>query len=64
MNAIGIHNEKELRAIAQDVPALVRRDDCSTCLWASCECKRGSMYEPNPGAKGREVKCKAWSYYD
>lgn len=32
---------------------------CNGCLWAGCECKGYSLYDPDD--KGG---CKAWAYYD
>lgn len=72
-NAIGIHDPSEVAKIAKTVPSIVRRNDCNTRLWASCECKSGSLYEERDVAAhgqrlssrdGTYAGCKAWAYYD
>ncbi len=56
--------------IANKVPAEVRGSNfgCSNCLWASCECKQGSMYKESEPYKDMKNKkhptCEAYTYYD
>jgi hypothetical protein len=66
-SALGIHDPAELAKIARDVPDSVRHaaSGCNTCLWAGCECRKGSMYERQDDPKrGRSVPCASWAYYD
>lgn len=56
-SAIGMSYE-ELSEIAQVVPATIRVKQCSVCLWAGCECRKGSML--NQGWD----HCTAYTYYD
>lgn len=48
------------RGERKPVPENVRKAACASCLWASIECRFGSMYEaidaPRP--------CGSWAYYD
>lgn len=55
-NKLGV----KFNAKPNPVPPEVRSYEfgCRNCLWASCECKAGSMYKPN--GKG----CEAYTYYD
>ena len=36
---------------------------CKNCLWAGCECKAGSKYEPHTAHDGTP-SCKGYSYHD
>ena len=56
---IGIHDPEEIDKHAQEVP---KGCGCSTCLMQSCECRKGSLYQPN--TTGRGDKCASWMYYD
>jgi len=60
-NAIGIHDKDALVAISKDVPDSVRAKDCKDCLWHSCECKNGSLYDPS---EMEDKHCNGWMYYD
>jgi len=51
--------EQEIDAMAQDVPEVVRANRCGLCLWAGCECRKGSMFN-ELGPKD----CDAYTYYD
>lgn len=59
--------EAEARKI---VPPEVKRSTfgCTNCLWASCECKAGSKYRPEPDFKDchgkKHATCGAYTYYD
>lgn len=46
---------------AKTVPEAVKSNQfgCRNCLWQSCECKDGSMYEPKS-----ENSCNNYVYYD
>ena len=37
----------------------VNQFGCTNCLWASCECKFGSLYQPKD-----KNGCKAYTYFD
>lgn len=72
-NAMGIHDEAQLASIAQDVPEIVRRNDCYNCLLGGCECRKGSMYEERDVATqgqrlsrrdGTYAGCRNWTYCD
>jgi len=39
------------------------KKDCQSCLWASVECKNGSMYKEQ-NKSNVKVKCANWAYYD
>lgn len=57
-SAIGIYDEEEMAKIAQ-VPEKIRREWCVYCLWASCECRQGSLLSTDD-----DKTCKAYSFYD
>jgi hypothetical protein len=46
-----------------EVPQKVKASNygCPNCLWASCECRQGSMYKPKTD---KDINCKAYTYYD
>lgn len=58
-SAIGIQDEAELAKIAQEVPEAIRTSWCVYCLWASCECRKGSLLSTDD-----DKDCKAYTYYD
>lgn len=58
-SAIGM-TEEQVNDAAQKVPDEVRSVCCSVCLWAGCECRKGSLLNLNE----TEDFCDAYSYYD
>ena len=58
-SAIGIIDESELDEIAQKVPYDIKRVQCCLCLWAGCECRRGSLLSTDD-----DKVCKAYTFYD
>jgi len=56
-----ICNPEAVESALNPVPASVRNSQfgCRNCLWASCECQKGSGYKPND--KG---ECQGYTYYD
>ena len=63
MTTISYHDKQgdiKTRLIIE-VPDKVKASQfgCCNCLWASVECKSGSMYQP----KGTS-ECKGYTYYD
>jgi len=52
--------EEQINDAAQRVPDEVYAAECSICLWAGCECRKGTLL--NLGETGDF--CKAYAYYD
>ena len=68
MNAPQAVSQPEAHA---SVPEAVRTSDygCPNCLWAGCECRRGSLYKEGraPRECGKDWQkpfCVAYVYYD
>ena len=61
VNNIPIEGEiRDILTPPNPVPLEVRGCEfgCRNCLWASCECKSGSMYKP------KDKGCECYTYYD
>ena len=54
--------------VTEAAPPEVRSSQfgCRNCLWASAECRNGSMYQPETVKMGSKTypSCKAYTYYD
>jgi hypothetical protein len=56
-NLMGIESNPNPVIVPHEVK--INKFGCNNCLWASCECKQGSMYQPKDNNG-----CKAYTYYD